>query len=149
MRFILGTCLTILLTGCTTTTTNYYHKTVCSWQGGDAKTLVQHWGRPDNILNASNGHSLYIYQSQSYRNMNAPSMPSIGVHRVGNGATLATTSNLNMTWNRGPMSTTCVAAFLVGPNGEISRTETHGSSCFGNQHFAQLMSNPTKKMILQ
>lgn len=123
MRFILYLGLTILLSSCVTTTTNYYPQTVQSWRGGNVNNLIRQWGAPDRTISSPNGNTLYLYQTQSYRHLNAPSSP----------------------WNRGAMSSTCVATFEVARNGKILNTKIRGNNCYGNEHFAKRLSNPASK----
>lgn len=146
MRFINCIGLTILLSSCATTTTNYYTQTVQSWRGGSVYTLVKQWGRPDRTITSPNGNTLYVYQTQSYRNLNAPSSPSVGVNVSQSGrAILSNPSYNNMTWNRGAMSLTCMAAFEVGKNGKILDTQIQGTSCYGGESFAKRLTNPASK----
>jgi hypothetical protein len=148
MRFIVGLSLIILLSSCATTTTNYYQQTVQSWHGGDANTLIKRWGAPDRRTIGPDGNSLYLYQTQSYRNLNTPSSPSIGVNFNAEGhAVMTTTPNTNMAWNRGAMSYSCVTAFEVAKNGTILNTSIQGSSCYGNESFASRMKNPMAKNL--
>lgn len=135
--------MSCLLTSCATTNTNYYTQTVQSWRGGNAQLLTKSWGRPDRVLATPKGNTFYIYQTQSYRNMNAPASPSIAVNMSQTGRpTLTSEPYMNTTWNRGAMSLTCVAGFEIARNGKIVNTRIEGSSCYSSESFAKRMSNP-------
>jgi len=147
MRFIVGLSLIILLSSCATTTTNYYQQTVQSWQGGNASMLVRQWGAPDRRAIGPDGNSLYLYQTQNYRNLNTSSSPSIGVNVNSQGHPVMTTApNPSMSWNRGAMSFSCVTAFEIAKNGTILNTDIQGASCYGNENFAARMRNPMTKV---
>lgn len=146
MRYFFCFGLAILLSSCAATTANYYQQTAQSWQGGQARSLVKRWGAPDRVESRPNGNTVYIYQTQTYRNFNAPASPSIGVSTNRSGRTLLTSSSdSNMTWNRGAMSISCMTAFEIAPTGRILAFESQGTSCYGGESFANRMKNPDSK----
>jgi hypothetical protein len=148
MRFIVGLGLVILLASCATTTTNYYQQTVQSWRGGNVNLLIKQWGAPDKRATGSDGHSLYLYQTQTYRHLNGPASPSISVNVNAQGhAVMTTAPNTNMAWNRGGMSFSCVTIFEIDKNGVILSTHIHGTHCYGNESFANRMKNPLPKTV--
>lgn len=146
MRFFMGLGLTILLSGCATSTTNYYTQTVAGWRGGNVKSLLKRWGMPDERIISPSGSVLYLYKTESYRTYNGPSSPAIGVnYSRGGRPVIVNTPNTNTTWDRGALSITCMAAFEVNPRGEIINTQVQGHGCYGGDNFMAKNGNPDIK----
>lgn len=143
MRFIICLGLLMLVSSCTTSTANYYTQTIHGWRGGNAKNLVQRWGTPDQRMTSPGGNTIYIYNTQSYRNFNAPSSPPVGVNYTSGGRPVIVPMNNSLNnWNRGPMSISCSAIFEANPKGVIINTQIQGTGCYGSENFANTKSNP-------
>lgn len=144
MRYFIGFLLTILLSSCAMT--NYYTKTVASWHGANATTLVNRWGRPDEKIIGPHGNSIYVYKTISYKQNSAPASPMIGVTFGADGKPIIITiPNTNNTWNRG-MSISCVAVFMVNKQNIVTETKVQGNNCYGNANFAEKRGNPSVKI---
>jgi hypothetical protein len=136
-----------LISGCATSTFNYYTGTVEGWRGGNVNTLVRQWGTPDNKTISRDGQTYYYYKTTSYRNTSQPTAPEVGVHYTPGSSPVIITNapNTNMTWNRGTMSMTCVAIFVANKKGVITDTKIQGRGCYGGESFASQKSNPQVK----
>ncbi|RDI40213.1 hypothetical protein [Aquicella lusitana] len=143
MRSIIVSGLVILLSGCATTTNNYYTKTVDSWRGGHVSALVKQWGPPDQRVTGTGGNTVYVYKTESYHSSGGTASPSVGVHfSPGGKPVMTTTPSLNPAWNRG-MTLACMATFEVNSQGIITETKTLGNACYGSESFASRMRNPS------
>lgn len=130
--------LLLFLTSCASTT-NHYTQMVASWRGGDARDLIERWGEPDNKLVASNGDSLYVYKTKSYKKK--PNRIGSNIDVVlgdQDKPMIVAMPNINTTWNRGGTSFSCIAAFKADKTGKIMGTQTYGSGCY----LASSMGNP-------
>lgn len=142
MRLIISLGLIILLSSCASTSTNYYSKTVQSWNGGSASTLVKRWGNPDSKLLAANGYVAYVYRSESNHPNNARFSPSIGVNFTPGGKPILVSSpNTNRSLGNG-MELSCVTVFVANKQGIITDTKMQGNRCYGNESFAENKANP-------
>lgn len=142
MCYFIGLGLVILLAGCATTTTNYYTKTIGTWRGGNAETLMKTWGTPDDKIASANGNTVYIYKTMSYSQSPTSPSPTVGVSVGANGRPVMVSSpNTNTVWSRG-MSISCVTAFVVNKQGIITAVQSRGDHCFGGETFAKQMKNP-------
>lgn len=138
---ILG--LFILLSSCSSTTTNFYPETVGSWHGATVEQLQTQWGTPDEKIPAEKGQILYVYKMQSYRVANNPTAPEIGVNVNGGRPVITSTPSTNHTWTRGGPSVTCLTIFVINAYGKIVDVKNKGNSCFGNENFMH-----TKKLVV-
>ena len=133
MRIIISLGLAILLSSCAATSTNYYTKTVQSWQGGDTNTLVKRWGTPDGRLAGDNGKIAYIYKYERNNSNGARYSPSIGVNFTPGGKpVLTSTPETNRSLNNN-MSLNCITVFVANKNGKIIDTLAEGNGCYGGQ----------------
>lgn len=145
MRAILCSGLILLLTGCTSVTTNYYTQTVQGWRGGNVQKLIQEWGEPNTKVISPNGNTFLVYKTESYRSYNAPASPQIGVHYTPNGTPILVTGpNPNVTASRGGVTLSCYAGFEANPQGRIVNTQIQGAGCYGSQSFANQRGNPDR-----
>lgn len=141
MRTILLLCLACLLSACANS--NNYQQTLQSWQGGNTKTLVERWGRPDEKMTAPNGNTVMVYYINRTRTTTPPSSPVVGVHIDQSGRAVMTNSpNTNYTWNRGPASLACSTMFEANPNGKIINVQSKGPGCYATEGFAAQRKNP-------
>jgi hypothetical protein len=134
--------LAILLSACSTTTTNYYHSSVESWRGANVNALVAQWGRPDYKVAAPGGGIMLAYRTQSYSTYAPPTSPAIGVNNTGGRPVITVAPNTNNTWNRGPLSIACNVLFKANAKGVITETQVQGTNCYGGQSFATKYANP-------
>lgn len=143
-HFIIFSLTTLLLVGCAHTTSSHYTQTVQSWRGGNAKTLLKTWGRPDSVSMAQNGDTVYFYNTRSYSNYASQVSPMNRMRTNSNGQLSMTNSTANTTspWNRGTMSMHCTAAFIVNKQGKIADIQTKGTACYGSETFAKRLKNP-------
>ncbi|TAK74761.1 MAG: hypothetical protein EPO11_06430 [Gammaproteobacteria bacterium] len=143
MRYdIIGLGLIIFLTSCATTTTNYYTKTIGTWRGGNANTLVKTWGMPDDKVVGANGNTVYVYKTSSYNPSLGPSPgPTVGVNISASGRPVMITDPNTNQWSR-DMSISCVTAFAVNQQGIITDIQSRGNHCYGSESFANQMKNP-------
>lgn len=142
MRFIPLLLSTILLASCATTMTNYYQPTVQSWKGGQATELMKRWGRPDKMVRTPNGHTVYLYETETYHNATNQSYSAIGMHVGTDGrAVMTAPTAAGTSWNRGSLSTNCLALFEADKNGKILDIKTQGTNCFVGKGFSDRMSN--------
>jgi hypothetical protein len=146
MRFIILLGLSILLSGCGTTT-NYYTQTAQSWKGASLNSLSKSWGRPDQTVADRQGSTIYVYKSESYQRSNTMVSPSMGVNNGGNGRpVIVSDSNANANWNRN-MSLSCVTYFIANSKHVITDVKTAGNNCFGGASYSSRMSNPANMVV--
>lgn len=128
--------ITLLITSCAKDA-DHYTQTVAGWRGAKVAELSAKWGRPDNILKASDGRLVYVYKTASY--MKSPSQvgPNIDV-RLGDGPDplIVAMPNPNRTWSRGSTTLSCIAAFKADKSGIITGTKTYGTGCFNGKIIA-------------
>ncbi|HEX4044639.1 MAG TPA: hypothetical protein VHZ76_03120 [Gammaproteobacteria bacterium] len=126
-----------LLASCATTAGNY-SKTVQSWQGGNVNTLLQTWGKPNDVVAGAQGNSVYVYKSESYRTYANNYSPAVGVSVTPTGVPVMTAQpTTNMAWNRSS-TLSCITAFVVNPKGIIINTKIQGTDC----HAEKNLMNP-------
>ena len=135
----------ILLSACSTTTTNYYQPSVESWHGASLNALVKQWGRPDYKVASPDGNITLAYRTQSYSTYTPPTSPAIGVNNAAGRPVITVAPNTNNTWNRGQLSITCTAIFKANAKGVITQTNIQGTNCYGGQGFANQYANPLRR----
>lgn len=145
MRKLIISGLLILLSGCTTTTNNYYQPTVNSWRGGDAKNLVDRWGMPNTKVTSPKGNSVYVYKTTSYTGNYERSSPSVGVNFSGERPVIVTMPNTSSATSNSGLSMTCITVFTANRQGKIIDSQSQGNSCYGDTNFAHARSNPFTK----
>ena len=141
--WILVLVLSLLLTGCMSTTTNgYYTEAVESWRWGKGTTLLDVWGRPDRLARLPNGDLLYIYEKETYQRYPITASTNIPTYTTGvyGMATLVPSSTPF------PLPTNfllrCVTSFEVDPSDIIVSMRAQGNNCTANKGFMLTKSNP-------
>lgn len=143
MRFIISAGLVILLSGCLSTTNNYYTSTMKSWRGGNIQTLAQQWGEPDTKIVNPNGSMIYIYKTQP-QGLTTPPLPTptaVGVNVSRTGRPVIVTPTTPVT-PLSPTGVSCLAIFEASPTGKIYNTEIRGQDCYGSLQFSSTMRSP-------
>lgn len=139
MRLLISLALIIFLSACASTA-NYYTSTLNSWRGSHANALVKTWGTPDTKIVNPNGSMVFIYKTKSYATSRTQGSPNIGVNVSSTGRPVIVSPTGNKGLSRS-LTINCLAVFQVDKNGRISSTEVRGKGCYGDQHFAQKLSN--------
>jgi hypothetical protein len=141
MRHFISLLLVFLLTSCASTT-NYYPQAANSWRGGNAQNLISRWGQPDQKVLQRDGSYYLVYKTNSSRASSAPDFPGVGVSYNQNGRPVITTMTpATNGLNRGASTISCIAIFEVNRKNTITSVTFKGPSCYGNERFAQNMSN--------
>ena len=137
MRYALPLALIIVLSGCGTTT-NYYSETVQSWKGAKVAALTKQWGRPDNMVKTTNGNTIYVYKTESYKHYNGPTGPSTGISYTADGKPVVVTrTEMSTSFSR---DLTCNAIFTANSSGQIVGTQASSPTCYGGSGFRDRMS---------
>lgn len=139
---ILG--LSTLLSGCMTTSSNHYTRTLQTWQGANVSTLTQQWGTPNTKIVNPNGQSVYVYRTQTYGTDNTPTPTAVGVNVSKTGRPIIVTPQ-DPGSSKPKLSLTCLAIFEANEKGVITHTEVRGNGCYGSSQFANKMMNPANK----
>ena len=138
MRYLTGF-LILLLTSCATTA-NYYGQVVNSWNGGNAKTLLQYWGKPNQTVITASGGKEYAYMTSSRHRFPYPSTPDFVI--VGpNNQTIGMALPPN---NPEYYTLHCITTFVVDQKDNIIATSYSGGGCFANEAVGEARSNPHK-----
>lgn len=143
MRLMMWLGPLLLLSGCATSTANYYTQTVSGWRGGNAKNLVSHWGQPDQKVISPSGSTTYVYHTQSYRTYHYPTSPPVAANYSEGGRPVIvpmTNTTLNNE-DRRFMSIPCTVIFETNSKGVVTRTKVQGSGCYGSDRFARRKKN--------